>query len=301
LNVLVTGAAGYIGQHLCMALLRSGYQVRGFSRSEQPAHLSGVEWVIGDLTDKGPIDRVVAGCQMVVHLACLPLSESRKNPLRAEVVNVEGTMRVLEAAANIGVDKFIYTSTGQVYGGQASLPNREDQCVYPDTAYAISKLHGEKWCDYYAKQYHIPVTILRLFNVYGAAVAGTPRSTIDSVFINEIQQGRHPTISGSPESGRDFIYFSDVLSALLLAIKAPVIPGPINIGTGILTTYSDLARTAGRILGREDLEPRHIETGEPPIRFQADVTSAKQDLGFDAKVSLEDGLKIQCNSRSDQS
>jgi UDP-glucose 4-epimerase len=301
LKVLVTGAAGYIGQHLCLGLQQSGIMVHGFSRSEKPSMMAGVEWIVGDISDTEMIASAVTGCPKVVHMACLPMAESKKDPLEADLVNSVGTVRLLYAAVKAGVEKMIYTSTGQVYGGQAELPNREDQYENPVSAYAISKLHGEHWCEFYSNWYQFPVTTLRLFNIYGAAVDGSARPTVESIFIQNIQAGKRLKISGNQKTGRDFIHIRDVIRAIQLTLEVPVTPGLVNIGTGIMTTLPDLARMIGHLLGREDLESYPFDTGEPPIRFQADIVTAQRDLGFIAEVSLEDGLKIQCNIRNEQS
>src|SRR5687768_5704344 len=117
-RILVTGASGYIGQHLCLTLAGST-QVRGLSRSVRPPQLVKLEWVLGDITDIDIVVRAVAGCQAVVHLVCLPLPQSAQDPGAAQRVNTLGTLTVLEAARRTGVERFIYTSTSQVYGGQA--------------------------------------------------------------------------------------------------------------------------------------------------------------------------------------
>ncbi len=295
-RVLVTGASGYIGQHLTLALTQAGWQVRGLSRSPQPGFLQEIEWIAGDVTEARSVERAVEGIECVVHLACLPLNQSAQDPTHALRVNVEGTVLLLEAARRVGIKRFVFASTGQVYGGQARLPNAETNVPQPDSPYAVSKLSAEMWCAAYARAYQLPVQILRLFNVYGASADGSLRPTVESIFLQQVKQSQRPQIRGNPQSGRDFIHVDDVLCALLLVLDAPAHPSPINIGTGILTTLYDLARLAARVMGRSGIEPEVIETGELPVRFQAATALARRVLGFHSEITLEQGLARVSNS-----
>lgn len=285
---MVTGASGYIGRHLSRALLEQGWEVRGLNRSGRPPGTAGLEWVRGDLCRPAVSRRAVAGCRAIVHLADLPLAESGRNPAEAPRINVGGTLQVLEAARQAGVDRLIFASTGQVYGGQARLPNRETQLCRPDTAYAASKLAAEVWCATYARIQGLPVQIVRVFNVSGVAVDGSARPTVEAVFPRQIRAGQRPRVLGHPASGRDFIHVGDVVRALCLALERPVRSGPVNVGTGTLTSLVALAHTAARVLGVA-VEPELIATGEPPTRFQADPPRVRARPGFRPAISLEAG------------
>ena len=288
-RILVTGASGYIGQHLCLTLAESA-QVRGLSRSARPPSLAQFEWIMGDITDTDAVTRAVAGCQTVVHLVCLPLPESAQNPQEAQRVNAVGTLCMLEAARQAGVERFIYTSTGQVYGGCAPLPNVETCRPQPDSAYAASKLSGEIWAETYARVHGLSVQILRLFNVYGPTVDRRPRSSVEAIFLQRLRQGQRPQVQGHPGSGRDFIHIQDVLRSVRLALAHPAWSGPINIGTGTCTTLGDLARLAAQVVGYP-LAPEMLATRSTPVRFQAHTTRAQMLLDFRAKISLEVGLQ----------
>jgi UDP-glucose 4-epimerase len=289
-RILVTGAGGYIGQHLCLALAGSGMKVRGFSRSPRPPHLDKIEWMTGDVTDIQMVARAVTGCSIIIHLACLSLGASAQNPLEAQRINSGGTLQLLEAARQVGVVRLIYTSTGQLYGGQAALPNVETHLLQPDSAYAASKLGGEVWADTYARLYSLSVQTLRLFNVYGSAVDKQPRPTVEAIFLRQLQQGQRPQVRGNPHSGRDFIHIQDVIRAIQLALVNPAWSGAINIGSGVLTPLVELAQQAAQVLG-QTTEPEIITNNDPPIRFQADTTRAQTLLGFQAEIPLEVGLR----------
>ncbi len=287
--ILVTGASGYIGQHVCLAFARMGRLVRGFSRSAQPDIVGKIEWVSGDITDAQAVAQAVKGCEAIVHLACLPLVPSIHDPLEAMRVNVQGTLVLLESARQVGVQQFVFASTGQVCGGQAPLPNAEADLPQPDSPYAASKLSAEVWCQAYTRAFGIPVQILRLFNVYGAAADRRPRPTVEVCFLRQLAQGQRPQVRGNPASGRDFIHVRDVIRAIGLALETTRSGSVINIGTGRLTTLVELAQLSVQVMG-QDITPEFIETSEPPARFQADTSKAQEWLGFQAHITLEEGL-----------
>ncbi len=288
-KVLITGASGYVGQHLALAFAEAGRQVRGLSRSPCPSRLGAIEWTQGDITQAQVARQGVAGCTAVIHLACLPLEASERDPLEAHRVNAGGTLQVLEAARRVGVERIVYVSTGQVYGGHSRLPNAETDLPHPDSAYAASKLCGEVGCQTYARVYGMSVQILRLFNVYGAAADGSFRPTVESIFLRRLRQGQPPQIRGNLESGRDFIHVRDVVRAIGLALHSPTWEGAVNVGTGALTTLVELARLAAQVVGKS-LEPEIVESDEPTVRFQADTRRAQALLGFRAQIGLEEGL-----------
>jgi UDP-glucose 4-epimerase len=289
-RVLVTGASGFIGQHLSLALVESGWDVRCISRSSRPPILQDVEWRSGDILDDDFVARAVAGSNIVIHLACLPLGQSARDPVLASRVNTEGMLRILDAGRRVGVERFLFTSTSQIYGGRSLLPNKESDLPHPESAYAASKLSAEMWCDAYRQMYQLPVQILRLFNVYGLAADGKPRPTVETIFMQQIRNGHRPRVVGDPQTGRDFIYIDDVLKAVQIALVSPIWEGSLNIGTGILTTITELALLVARVMG-ETMEPELVFNDEPVARLQADTNQAKLKLGFQATVDLENGLR----------
>lgn len=290
MKVLVTGASGYLGKHLCYRLAEDGWDVRGLSRSPKPDCLPMVEWVQGDICDAEVTQWAAQHVCCIFHLAGLPLGLCTQYPEQALSVNVLGTFHILNAAQRQEVEKFILASSGQVYGGGLPIPNKETQSPIPNSPYAASKLSAEAWCIMAAQAYALPVTILRLFNVYGPALDGSPRPTVESIFLQRLMQGKKPQILDHVQSGRDFIYIDDVLMAFLLALVSPAHPSPLNIGSGVLTTFKELARIAAQVLGC-NISPEIIETDSKPVRFQADTTLAHKILGFKAEVALEDGLR----------
>lgn len=289
-RALITGAGGFIGQHLSLALMKSGWDVRGIGRSAQPRLLNGIEWMTGDVLDQSFDDTALTGSDVVIHLACLPLRESAEDPVLASRINTEGTLKVLEAARRSGVKRFVFTSTSQVYGGGSPLPNKESDVPRPDSAYAASKYAAEIWCEAYRHRSAMSVLIMRLFNVYGLSADGTPRSTVETLFLQQIRDGRQPVITGSPQSGRDFIHIDDVVHAIELALSGNGCGGPVNIGTGTITTLGELAHLAAEIYGK----PKTFTSEGNDMamyRLCADQTLAFRLMNFQTKIKLNTGLR----------
>jgi UDP-glucose 4-epimerase len=288
-RALITGAGGYIGQHLCLNLLAKGWNVLGLGRSSKSAHLKETEWICGDITDADVVNRAIAASDAVIHLACLPLEESQRDPMQALRINIDGTLNLLEALRNERIGRFIFASTCQVYGGQGPLPNSELDLPHPRSAYAASKLSAEMWCEAYRNMYQLPVQTLRLFNVYGPSVDDSPRPTVETIFLRQVKSGGHPNVRGNPRNGRDFIHIHDVVKAFLHALDNPFCDGPVNIGTGVLTTIKELAHLATSVLDKS-IKPNIIESNDPAICFQADITRASK-FGFHAQIDLENGMR----------
>jgi UDP-glucose 4-epimerase len=288
-RVLITGASGYVGQHLIKALSQANIPVRGFARSLRPANLSGVEWRQGDVRHLAEVQQAMQGCTSVVHLACLPLGLSFQEPEADFQVNALGTLNILQAAQATEVKRIVYTSTAQVYGFTEHLPITEDAPTQPTSPYAASKLCGEILCSTFARCYGLDTIILRLFNVYGPALDNRERSTVETLFLQRVRQGLPPIIKGNPDQGRDFIHVNDVVRAIRLALNKSNAGIVVNIGTGVMTTLLELARLAIKLVGT-NLTPIIEETDTPFLSLQADTHKAKEILRFNAAISLSVGL-----------
>ncbi|NOZ27272.1 MAG: NAD-dependent epimerase/dehydratase family protein [Chloroflexi bacterium] len=288
-RVAVTGASGYIGRHFLRWRAREGSPAVAVVRRDVPLPDAAAVRV-ADILDLDALTRAFAGCEAVVHLACMPVAGCWEDPVEGFRVNALGTVHVLTAARRAGVRRVVYTSSAQVYGRPESLPVAEDVPCRPVTPYGAGKLSGEIWCRAAVQAEGIEAVVLRLFNVYGPAVDGSPRPTVEALFLRSVWEGRPPVVRGHPEHVRDFVHVTDVVRALERALAVPQADGePINIGTGRGTSMVQLARMAGRAWGKS-VEPQVEPPTEEPIRLEADIGRARRWLRWEPEVTLEDGL-----------
>jgi UDP-glucose 4-epimerase len=300
-KVLVTGGAGFIGSNLVRALLGRGDDVRvldNFSTGNR-ANLTGlagdVELVEGELRSYERVHNAVRGVELVFHLGALgSVPRSVQDPLTSGAVNVEGTLNVLLAARDEGVRRVVFASSSSIYGNQPELPLRESMAPDPISPYGVAKLAAERYCVSFTRVYHsFETVVLRYFNVFGPRQ--DPRSQYAAVvplFITAIAAGEPVTIFDDGEQSRDFTYVDNVVDANLLAGDAKGASGRIfNISAGSPTSVDELAETIGKLLdkdaAREYLPPRPGDLRDS----WADVSEAREGLGFEPSVPLEEGLR----------
>jgi nucleoside-diphosphate-sugar epimerase len=304
-KVLVTGGAGFVGSSLVRALLERGDRVRvldNFStgmRANLAELAEDVELVEGDLRSYERVHAAVRGVELVFHQGALPsVPRSVQDPLTTTAVNVEGTLNVLLAARDEGVRRVVNASSSSVYGNGGRLPRTEDQYPDPISPYAVAKLAAERFCTSFSRVYPIETVSLRYFNVFGPRQ--DPNSQYAAVvprFIAAIAEGRPVTIEGDGEQSRDFTFVENVVRANLLAADAGNVSGAIlNVGTGGSETVNALADTIGRVLDRP-VEKLFEPEREADVRQSwADITAARERLGYEPRVSLEDGLRRTIDS-----
>lgn len=290
MKVLVTGGAGFIGRHVVEMLRSEGSEVVIFdslvtgSRANVPDSAFFIE---GDIRDAAAVASAMKGVTHVVHLAALvSVPQSIENPPLTEEVNVEGTKNIFVAAKAAGTTRIVYASSAAVYGNEPSVPKREDSLVVPESPYAESKAKN----DQFAATQDIPAMGLRFFNVYGPGQLGNhPYASVVPRWIEAIKAGAPLTVFGDGSQTRDFIHVRDVARAVVLALSSSV-RGIANIGSGTERPLKDLLG----ILSAEAGHPLEISylparTGDI-LRSFADITRAKEQLGFAPRVSLEKGI-----------
>jgi UDP-N-acetylglucosamine/UDP-N-acetyl-alpha-D-glucosaminouronate 4-epimerase len=281
------------------ALLARGDEVRvldNFSTGNR-TNLEGldVDVVEGELRSYERVHNAVRGVDLVFHLGALgSVPRSVADPLTSSAVNIEGTLNVLLAARDEGVRRVVYSSSSSVYGTRAELPVREDQPTDPISPYGVAKLAAERYCVAFSRVYHrFETVVVRYFNVFG------PRQSPHSVyaamvplFIKAIAEDRPVLVYGDGEQRRDFTYVDNVVEATLAAGDAPGANGRIfNVAGSAPATVNHVAETIGAILGRE-VRKEHGPPRPGDIRDSwADVTAAREVLGWDATVDLEEGLR----------
>ena len=303
-SVLVTGAAGFIGSHVCELLLQRGDRVVGldsFDDNYDPiikrknireiSRLGDFSLVEGDIRSIEDLDRAFAAGPFtaIVHLAARPgVRHSVIDPLLYQDVNISGTTRLLEAARRHGVANFLFASSSSVYGASSKSPFREEDAAdEPLSVYAASKRAGELTCHAYHHLYGLDVTCLRLFTVYG------PRQRPDMAvhrFTRQVDRGETVVLYGDGTSARDYTYVSDIVAGVVTALDRPAGYRVLNLGTTRVVVLRDLAQMIADRLGRRLIvESLEEQPSDVPLT-QADISNAAEQLGYQATVAMEAGL-----------
>ncbi|MDW8021886.1 MAG: NAD-dependent epimerase/dehydratase family protein [Nitrososphaerota archaeon] len=299
MRFLVTGAAGFIGHHLCAALLDRGFEVwglddlsRGVEKRIRGLKKLGLEFIMLDIRDRvGLVDAVSKiSPDVVIHLAALTsVDESFRKPGLYRAVNAGGTENVVLAANEAGAWRLIYAGSAAVYGDPIELPIREDHPARPLSPYGETKLEGEKIALTRFRGDGGAIS-LRLFNVYGWG-QNPEYAGVITKFIERVRSGQPPIIFGDGEQTRDFVHVRDVAEAVARASEAEISGSEIfNIGSGKWIRIRDLARMVASLFGR-DLEPVYAGPRPGDIRRSyADISKAEKILSWSPKIGLEEGL-----------
>jgi UDP-glucose 4-epimerase len=300
-SVLVTGGGGFIGSHLAEYLLEEGYHVRildNFAtghRSNVAALDGDVELIEGDIQSYERVNKAVAGCEVVFHLAALPsVPRSVQDPLTSNATNVIGTLNVLLAARDQAVRRVVYASSSSVYGsGAGTKAKQEDMPAKPISPYATAKLAGEGYARSFHGVYGIETVALRYFNVFGPRQ--DPRSQYAAVipnFIDALLSGQPPVIFGDGEQSRDFSYVANVVRANALAMDAPGVAGKVyNVACGERVTLNHLISELRDLLGSA-IEAAYAAPRPGDIKHSvADLSLARSELGYEPSVLLREGLE----------
>lgn len=289
-KAVVTGGAGFIGSHVVDALIEDGYAVSiidDMSGGKMERVNPKADLHITDVRDAAAIAPIIAGSEFVFHLAALPrVQYSIDYPEETNSVNVGGTLAALKAAKDAGVKRFIYAASSSAYGNQQKLPLTEDMPPEPLSPYALQKYVGELYAKIFSDVYSLPTVSVRFFNVYGPRL--DPEGAYALVigkFLKQKKEGGPLTITGDGEQTRDFTHITDIVRGMLLAARSPNVGKGevINLGRGEQTTVNALAELIGG-------EVEHIAPRLEPKHTKADISRAKQLLGWEPKVSLEEGV-----------
>ena len=297
-KALVTGGAGFIGSNLVRALLERGDSVRvldNFSTGNR-ANLEelDVEIVEGELRSYERVHNAVRGTEVVYHLGALgSVPRSVQDPLTSSAVNVEGTLNVLLAARDEGVRRVVFASSSSVYGAKRELPVGESLLADPISPYGVAKLAAERYCVSFSRVYEsFETVVLRYFNVFGPRQSPfTQYAAMVPLFITAIAAREPVTIYGDGEQSRDFTYVANVVDATLRAAHANGASGRIfNVAAGTPASVNTVAETIGRILDKP-VQSTFAPPRPGDIRDSwADVTAARDVLGYEPSVDLDQGL-----------
>jgi UDP-glucose 4-epimerase len=296
---LVTGGAGFIGSNLVWALLERGHDVRvldNFSSGHRRnLPISDIELIEGDLRSFERVITAVRGIEVVFHQGALPsVPRSLQDPLATNAVNVEGTLNVVLAARDHGVQRLVFASSSSLYGDLPGLPRVETQPLAPLSPYAVAKLAAERYVLIANRVFGLEAVALRYFNVFGARQ--DPASGYAAVvpkFIMQMLLGQRPTIYGDGSVSRDFTYIDNVISANLAAATATEAPGlAINVGTQRTYTLLQLVERVNTHLGAR-IEPLFAPARAGDVQESiADISLARQVLGYEPSVDFDTGLQL---------
>lgn len=299
--ILVTGGAGFIGSHIARSLAENGERVRvldnlSSGRSDNLAGIAGeIEVIEGDLRDAEVVARAVDGCEVVYHQAAVPsVPRSVADPRTSLDAGITGTLNVLLAARDRGARRVVFASSSSIYGDTPVMPKQEDMTPKPLSPYAISKLSAEQLCGVFTRLYGLETVALRYFNVFGPNQ--DPASEYAAVipkFIAAVAAGERPTIFGDGEQSRDFTYIANVVDANLRAAAVPEASGRVfNIASGRAITVNRMLALVGELLDKP-AEADYTDPRPGDIRDSlADITAARDVLGYDPEVSFEDGMAM---------
>ena len=296
---LVTGGAGFIGSHLTEELIRRGEQVRVVDslitgHRENLAHLTGIDFLEGDLSDLAIAKRAVEGVDYVLHQAAIPsVPRSVEDPITSNRANIDATLNVLVAARDAKVKRVVYAASSSAYGNTPTLPKQEDMPPHPLSPYALQKLVGEQYMQLFTTLYGLETVSIRYFNVFGPRQdPSSPYSGVISVFAKALLDNTAPTIHGDGEQTRDFTYVANVVDGVLRAVKAPDASGRVvNVATGTRISLNQLFAAMRELVGsRVDVAYGPPRNGDVKDSL-ADITRARKLLGYEPLVSFEAGLK----------
>ena len=299
MRCLVTGGGGFIGSHLAEALLAAGHHVSILDNfcTGNRANLHGladrIEVVDGSVTNLNAVTSAMRAVDWVFHLAALPsVQRSVEDPLSTHEVCATGTLRVLEAARQAGVGRVIYAASSSAYGDNPGSVRLETERLSPLSPYAAAKVAGEHYCRSFTRVHGLETVRLRFFNIFGPRQdPGSPYSGVIAVFTRTMLEGA-ATIHGDGLQSRDFTYVANAVQALQrAAVAADAVGNVYNVGTGGSHNLLDLVRHLNTCLGTA-LEPMFVAARSGDVRHsQADITRARQDLGYEPHVSFPEGLR----------
>jgi len=305
MKVLITGAGGFIGSHLCEALVNEGHEVRALVRYnsqnfwgwlDRSSARNDINVIAGDMRDFDSVFKAVKGIECIFHLAALISIPYSYQDQRAFIdVNIKGTLNLLQASLSAGVKRIIHTSSSEVYGTAQHIPIDEQHPVNPQSPYAATKAAADYLALSFYRSFDLPVTVLRPFNTYGPRQSA--RAIIPTI-LTQILSGNKEIKLGSIQPSRDLTYVRDTVQAFILAgssISDKAIGEVINIGSNFDISVEKLAGFIAELAGVE-IELLSEEERKRPVkseveRLLAENKKAKRLLGWSPVYSLEKGLR----------
>jgi UDP-glucose 4-epimerase len=303
MRILISGGAGFIGSHLCEKYTREGntvlcldnFMTGNLMNIRHLLDYRNFKLIKGDIRDYDLLEKVMRDIDVVFHLAAqVHVDRSYIEPRLTYDINVLGTQNILELARLHDIGKIIYASSSEVYGSAQYVPIDENHPLDAIHPYGASKIAADRMCYAYAKTYGMPVSIARFFNIFGPRQRDLGYGGVISIFTRRALSGIPPKIYGDGQQTRDYTYVDDAVIAydLLLKHDEPVTE-PVNFGTGREVCIADLASSIIDLCGNNhNLKPVFIESRIGEVRrLIANPKRAENLLGWEASISLEDGLR----------
>jgi UDP-glucose 4-epimerase len=300
-KVLVTGGAGFIGSALVRELVAADNEitvvdnlVNGSVENLEEITSDRVRFIVTDIRDTDRMEKLLLGADVVFHLACLGVRHSIHSPQENHDVNATATLKLLAIARHANVKRFVYVSSSEVYGTARWVPMTEDHPTFPLTVYGASKLAGECYTRAFHKTYGYPTVVVRPFNAYGPRShhEGDSGEVIPRFMLNCLA-GRPMVVFGDGSQTRDFTYVTDTADGIVRAGSSDGAVGQtVNLGSGGEIAINELARNVAATVSTLDVSIVHdVARPGDVLRLYADTGKARNLLGFNPKVSLQEGLR----------
>jgi nucleoside-diphosphate-sugar epimerase len=301
MRYVVTGGAGFIGSNTVDELVKRGHSVvvlddLSAGKEENLADVRNkITFIKGSITDIEVVRKAMHEADFVLHLAArTSVPRSVKDPIGSNTINIDGTLNVLVAARDAKVKRIVFAASSSAYGETATLPKVETMQPAPISPYGVTKFVGELYLQTFGRCYGLENVCLRYFNVFGPRQdPSSPYSGVLAKFCTAALNETTPVIFGDGEQTRDFTYVENAVQANLLAFEAPSnVSGKVfNVGVGGRVSLNKVVELLGKISGHP-MEAKHDPNREGDIRdSQADITAARNFLGYTAPVDFEEGLR----------
>jgi nucleoside-diphosphate-sugar epimerase len=299
MRYLVTGGVGFIGSNTVDELVRRGHSVVvlddcSSGKEDNLAEIRNkITFIKGSITDIAVVRKAMHEAEYVLHLAArTSVPRSVKDPIETNKINIEGTLNVLVAAKELKVKRVVFAASSSAYGETPTLPKVETMQPQPISPYGVTKYVGELYGQAFGKCYGLENVALRYFNIFGPRQdPGSPYSGVLAKFCTAFVEDAQPVVFGDGEQTRDFTYVENAVQANLLAFEAPNVSGKVfNVGMGGRISLNAVLHELGKITGKT-MEAKYDPPRDGDIRdSQADISQAREFLGYDPQVSFEEGL-----------
>jgi len=300
MRYLVTGGAGFIGSNTVDELVRRGHSVvvlddLSSGKEDNLAELrTKITFMKGSITDIEVVRKAMHEADYVMHLAArTSVPRSVKDPIETNKINIDGTLNVLVAARDAKVKRVMFAASSSAYGETATLPKVETMQPQPISPYGVTKFVGELYLQTFGRCYGLENVALRYFNIFGPRQdPSSPYSGVLAKYCTSFLEETQPVVFGDGEQTRDFTYVENAVQANILACEAPNVSGKVfNVGTGGRTSLNQVLKALGQISGNR-LEAKYEPPRDGDIRdSQADISEAREYLGYDPQVMFEEGLQ----------